>query len=474
MEFPQGEETAPDRDAEERRAWKILGSPYTGRILLVDDDRAFRVSTSALLREEGHRVVEAASGQEGVEALKAGGFDLILLDLRMPGVDGIQIVEVLRRWGEGVPILMISGYGTVETAVKALHTGADDFLTKPVEPDVLTGKVADLLERRPSLENRRDALAGNLVGRSPGMHEVFEAMKKVAPSDATVLILGETGTGKELVARGIHDGSDRANGPFVAVNCASLAEGLLESELFGHVRGAFTGAVRDKPGLFRAAHGGTLFLDEIGDISSSLQHRLLRVLQEKELTPVGDVRPQKVDVRVLAATHRDLREDMSAGRFREDLYYRLDVFRIRIPPLRSRRTDIPLLVEHFLRGKRASPLDAAEGGSGPAWTVSPLAMRLLQSHPWPGNVRELFSVLESARIRAGEAVESRLSIFPPKSGRGLQAPETKTRRAWAAIPSPHLPSRNEKPSWRPWNRPAAFGPKPPACSGWDALLSGGR
>jgi len=362
-----------------------------GRILLVDDDRAFRVSTSTLLREEGYPVVEAADGQEAVEALKGGGFDLILLDLRMPGVDGIQIVEVLRRWGEGIPILMISGYGTVETAVKALHTGADDFLTKPVEPDVLTGKVADLLERRPSLRGGAPTGPATLVGRSGAVQEVLRAMEKVAPTNTTVLVLGETGTGKELVARGIHEASGRASGPFVAVNCASLAEGLLESELFGHVKGAFTGAIRDKPGLFRAAHGGTLFLDEIGDISSGLQHRLLRVLQEKEFIPVGDVKPQKVDVRVLAATHRDLKEAITTGDFRQDLYYRLNVFQIEVPPLRARKTDIPLLVEHFFQTR-------AEATFGRA--VSPLAMRLLQGHSWPGNVRELFSTLESAIIRA--------------------------------------------------------------------------
>jgi two-component system response regulator AtoC len=362
-----------------------------GRILLVDDDRAFRVSTSTLLREEGYPVVEAADGQEAVEALKGGGFDLILLDLRMPGVDGIQLVEVLRRWGEDIPILMISGYGTVETAVKALHTGADDFLTKPVEPDVLTGKVADLLERRPSLRGGTPLGPGTLVGRSGAVREIRRAIENVAPSSTTVLIQGETGTGKELVARGIHDASDRATGPFLAVNCASLAEGLLESELFGHVKGAFTGAVRDKPGLFRAANGGTLFLDEIGDVSLGLQHRLLRVLQEKEFIPVGDVKPQQVDVRVLAATHRDLKEAMGTGGFRQDLYYRLNVFQIEVPPLRARKADIPLLVEHFFQSREEAPLGRA---------VSPLAMRLLQAHPWPGNVRELFSVLESALIRA--------------------------------------------------------------------------
>jgi DNA-binding NtrC family response regulator len=376
-----------------------------GRILLVDDDQAFRVSTSTLLRDEGYPVVEAANGVEAVNALKEGDFDLILLDLRMPDVDGIQIVEVLRRWGEGIPILMISGFGTVETAVKALHTGADDFLTKPVEPDVLVGKVADLLERRPSLREGPGPPGVELVGRSQSMKEVVKAIQKVAPSDATVLIQGETGTGKELVARGIHSASNRTEGPFIAVNCASLAEGLLESELFGHVRGAFTGAVQDKPGLFLAAHRGTLFLDEIGDVTPGLQHRLLRVLQEQEFTPVGSVRPQKVDVRVIAATHRDLQEAIRKGDFREDLYYRLNVFRLEVPPLRVRKSDIPLLVEHFL-GSRT--------GGAVKPNVSPLAMRLLQAHSWPGNVRELFSVLESAAIRAGEGARIEAQHLPPE------------------------------------------------------------
>jgi DNA-binding NtrC family response regulator len=363
------------------------------RILLVDDDQAFRVSTATLLKDEGYRVVEAADGPAAVEALKGDHFDLVLMDLRMPGVDGIQIVEVLRRWGEGIPILMISGFGTVETAVRALHTGADDFLTKPVEPDVLIGKVADLLELRPSLESGSQSRPGGLIGRSSGMRMVFDAMEKVAPSEATVLIQGETGTGKELVARGIHNSSPRAAGPFVAVNCASLAEGLLESELFGHVKGAFTGAVQDKLGLFQVAHEGTLFLDEIGDVSLALQHRLLRVLQEKEFIPVGDVKPRKSDVRVVAATHKDLKAAIEDGSFREDLYYRLNVFRLEIPPLRARTGDIPLLVEHFFRSRFPS-------SAGPV--ISPFGMRLLQAYEWPGNVRQLFSVLESALIRAGE------------------------------------------------------------------------
>ena len=367
----------------------------TARILLVDDDRAFRISTAELLRQDGYEVATAADGQQAVEALRDGRFDLLLLDLRMPGIDGTSLVTALREWGDGIPVLMISGFGTIDTAVHALHAGADDFVTKPVEPAVLSDRVASLLERRPTAQPASDRIPGGLVGRSPAMRMVFEAVRLVAPTDATVLVLGETGTGKELVARSVHQLSARANGPFVPVNCAALPETLLESELFGHVKGSFTGAVRDNPGLFQAAQRGTIFLDEIGDISHATQHRLLRVLQERELRPVGAIRPVDIDVRVIAATNRNLRADVEAGRFREDLFYRLNVFRIELPALREHRTDIPLLVEHALEtmGRRS--------GLTPRPVCSPFAMRMLQAHDWPGNVRELFAALESACIRSG-------------------------------------------------------------------------
>ena len=368
----------------------------TARILLVDDDHVFRVTTAALLRDDGYDVITAAGGQEAVEQLEQRAFDLLILDLRMPGTHGIGVVEALRRWGKDLPILMISGFGTVADAVDALHTGADDFLTKPVEPAVLSDHVARLLEQRPALRLAQPGpAAGALVGRSPAMQSVFDAIRLVGPTDTTVLVTGETGTGKELVARAIHETSPRANGPFVAVNCAALAEGLLESELFGHVRGAFTGAVRDRSGLFQTAHGGTILLDEIGDVSPAMQHRLLRVLQERELTPVGGNDVVKIDVRVIAATNHDLKAEVTAGRFREDLYYRLKVFPIELPPLRDRRGDIPLLVRNRLQSRSGARADGAFG-------CSPFAMRLLQAYSWPGNVRELFAVLESATIRAGD------------------------------------------------------------------------
>ena len=392
----------------------------TGRLLLVDDDRAFRRSTGALLRQDGHEIAEAADASEAVAALKENKFDLILLDLRMPGLDGIRLVETLREWGEAIPILMITGFGSVEAAVQAMQAGADDFLTKPVEPAVLSTRVSELLERRP-VGDLAAANPGGMVGRSPAIRKVFEAVAQVANTDATVLIGGETGTGKELVARAIHDSSSRAEEPFLAVNCASLSEGVLESELFGHLKGAFTGAVRDRPGLFRAATGGTLLLDEIGDMAPAMQHRLLRVLQEKEVTPVGGSRPVTVDVRIIAATNRDLREEVTEGRFREDLFYRLNVFRIDLPALRERRSDLPLLVEHFLR-KRAT----SESHVGVA-TCSPLAMRKIQGYSWPGNVRELFAALESAWIQAAGGRLEAQQLPPEVRAGGGQGPFTLER-----------------------------------------------
>ena len=371
-----------------------MTGPTMRRILVVDDDHAFRLSTAELLRQDGYEVVAAGAAMEALEVLRARRVDLILLDYRMPGLDGIGLVEALRQHGEDVPILMISGFGTVDAAVRALHLGADDFLTKPVEPDVLSARVAELLERRPGSQVAETRHAGGLIGRSQAMQRVLDAVASVAPTDATVLITGETGTGKELVANAVHELSPRHHAPFIAVNCAALAEGVLESELFGHVRGAFTGALKDRRGLFESAGGGTIFLDEIGDVGPAVQQRLLRVLQEREVLPVGSTRAVKVDVRIIAATNRDLSAAITAGRFREDLYYRLNVFRIVLPPLRERRTDIPLLVDATLRRL------AERSGRAPIG-CSPFAMRMLQAYDWPGNVRELLAALESAVIRAG-------------------------------------------------------------------------
>ena len=369
------------------------------RVLVVDDDRAFRLSTAALLRAEGHDVQTAEDGSSAVLALRtaheaAKPLDLVLLDVRMPGLDGLGVVEALRVWGERVPIMMISGVGTVESAVRALHLGADDFLTKPVEPDVLVARVAELLERRPESALHCTANPGGIVGRAPSMAPFFASLRRVAPTDTTVLIQGETGTGKERAARAVHDLSTRRGEPFLAVNCAALSEGVLESELFGHVKGAFTGALRDREGLFEAAGQGTLFLDEIGEISAAMQQRLLRVLQEREVTRVGTSKPVKVQARVVAATHADLKTLVARGRFREDLLYRLAVFPLTLPPLRERREDIPMLTLHALTELRR------RGAERDGLACSPFAMRLLRQFDWPGNVRQLFAVIEAAAIHA--------------------------------------------------------------------------
>jgi DNA-binding NtrC family response regulator len=380
------------------------------RLLVVDDDHAFRLSTAALLRADGHDVDVAPDANGAVEALRARAYDLVLLDLRMPGIDGIQLVETLRIWGESVPVLMISGYGTVESAVRALHLGTDDFLTKPVEPEVLSARVAELLERRPVAVGDDAAVAG-IVGRTAVMRALFASLRRVAAQDTTVLVTGETGTGKELVARAVHDLSPRAAAPFIAVNCAALGEGVLESELFGHVKGAFTSAVRDRAGVFESAHGGTIFLDEVGEMSASAQQRLLRVLQEREVTRVGSSRPVRVDVRVVAATNRNLAELVESLRFRQDLYYRLAVFPLVVPPLRDRRADIPLLVAHAIERLRERVPE------GKSLACSSFAIRLLRNYDWPGNVRELMSMTERAAVDADfRRIEAQ--HLPPEIRRG--------------------------------------------------------
>jgi two-component system response regulator AtoC len=374
--------------------------PDRPRVLLVDDDRVFRLSTAELLTDDGFEVETVEGSGEAFTALGNRDFDAVMLDLRMPGESGLEVVERIRRAGHGVPVLMVSGFGTIDVAVESLHLGADHFVTKPIEPEILTARLHALIRDRPGSVVRESAIPG-MVGRSKAMRAVYDEIRRVASTDSTVLITGETGTGKEVAARAIYSLSPRVDGPFVPVNCAAMAESLLESELFGHVRGAFTGAVRDKKGLFEAAHGGTVFLDEIGDVSLGLQQRLLRVLQEREVRRIGAVKSIKIDVRAVAATARDLLNEVEAGRFREDLYYRIAVFPISLPPLRDRTGDVPLLVERALEriGRRLPDQRRL--------TCSPLAMRLLRSYAWPGNVRQLFSVIESAAIHAdGPRIEA--------------------------------------------------------------------
>ncbi|MDQ3555893.1 MAG: sigma-54 dependent transcriptional regulator, partial [Gemmatimonadota bacterium] len=297
-------------------------SPSTSRILIIDDDRAFRVGTGALLSDAGYDTVAEPGGDAGLERLRREPFDLVLLDLKMEGRTGLSVLEQLRRDGSDVPVLMLTGFATVDTAVQALKLGADDYITKPCDNDVLRSKIRTILARREPVLGEG---AARIVGFGAKMREVLKAIARVAPTESTVLLRGATGTGKELVARAVHEESPRGARPFVAVNCSALAEGVLESELFGHARGAFTGATSDRKGLFEEAHTGTVFLDEIGDVPAGMQARLLRVLQEREVTRVGTSRPVSVDVRVIAATHQDLEALVEQGRFRADLYFRLKV-----------------------------------------------------------------------------------------------------------------------------------------------------
>jgi two-component system NtrC family response regulator len=374
-----------------------MADPF--RILVVDDEPAQRELVGGFLRKHGFEVVEAGGGKEAVARFKQEAFDLVLTDQRMPDLSGLEVLEAVRSTSPETAVVIITAYGTIETAVSAVKAGAADYLTKPLNLDDLLHRVHRVRERqRLVAENRelREALAERhrvegIIGDSGRMQEVLSLVRRVAPSDATVLIRGESGTGKELIARALHHASPRAAGPLVKVNCAALAESLLEAELFGHEKGAFTGAVAGRKGRFELADGGSIFLDEIGDLPPHLQVKLLRVLQEREFERVGSSRPIKVDVRLLAATHRNLEALVREGRFREDLYYRINVVTIMLPPLRERREDLPPLIEHFLR------VFAGKNGK----TVRGLtreAREALLRYDYPGNIRELENLMERAVV----------------------------------------------------------------------------
>jgi two-component system nitrogen regulation response regulator NtrX len=361
-------------------------------ILIVDDEEGIRRSVADILTDEGYTPVLASGGEEALAHLKGGAADLVLLDVAMPGRDGIEVLKQLRETWPDLPVVMMSGHGTIETAVRSTKLGAYDFLEKPLSYDKLLLCVGHGLERSHlAQENRRlrDELARSheLVGESPVMARLKEQIAVAAPTEGWVLITGENGTGKELVARQIHLRSKRAGRPFVAVNCAAIPEELIESELFGHEKGAFTGAIHTKRGRFEVANGGTIFLDEIGDMSLMTQAKILRILQEHRFERVGGTESLEVDVRVIAATNKDLENEMGEGRFREDLYYRLNVIPLQVPPLRDRREDIPLLLDRFMERL------AAESQS-PRKTVTDAAVDCLNAYPWPGNVRELQNLVE--------------------------------------------------------------------------------
>ncbi len=365
------------------------------RILVVDDETAQRDILGGFLRKQGYEVREAASGQAALTLLKAETVDLVLTDVKMPGMSGLDLLREARALNPELPVVVLTAYGTIADAVAAMHDGAVDYLTKPVDLDSVVLRVRKVLEQqRLVTENRalRDALRGRyrvegIVAESGKMQEVLSLVHRVAPSTTTVLLRGESGTGKELIAQAIHYQSGRSAKPLVKVNCAALPETLLESELFGHVKGAFTGAVADRPGRFEAANGGTIFLDEIGDVSSGVQAKLLRVLQEREFERVGSSRTLKVDVRVIAATNQHLEMAVREKRFREDLYFRLNVVPILIPPLRERREDIPPLLDHFLRKYAAENQKGIRG-------LTREARDALLKYDYPGNIRELENLVE--------------------------------------------------------------------------------
>jgi two-component system NtrC family response regulator len=400
------------------------------RILVIDDEPTQLELVGGFLRKQGFEVVAAASGRAAVARFKQEPFDLVLTDQRMPDLSGLDVLEAVRAASPETAVVIMTAYGTIETAVSAVKAGAADYLAKPLNLDELLHRIHQIQDRRRLLtENRelRAALAERhrvegIIGESGAMQEMLSVVRRVAPSDATVLIRGESGTGKELIARALHYASPRAARPLVKVNCAALAESLLEAELFGHEKGAFTGAVTARKGRFELADGGSLFLDEIGDLPAHLQVKLLRVLQEREFERVGSSRPVKVDVRLLAATHRNLEALVREGRFRDDLYYRINVVTIQLPPLRERREDVPLLIDHFLRAFADKNGKSIRG-------LTREAREALLRYDYPGNVRELENLIERAVVLTRDDVID-LTDLPltleaqaaePESGAGLVA-----------------------------------------------------
>jgi len=365
------------------------------RILVVDDEMIVCESCKRILEEEEYEVETVLSGKEAFDKMKVSPFDIVITDLKMPGIDGMEVLRTFRKEYPDSIIIMITGFSTVETAVEAMKLGAFDYIPKPFTPDEVSIVVKKAIEKKSLMAENiylRQELQEkygfhNIVGKSKKMQEIYRVIAKVATTDSTVLIYGQSGTGKELIARAIHFNSPRREKQFVPVDCAVLSENLLESELFGHVRGSFTGAVTTKPGLFEVADGGTVFLDEVGNISLSIQAKLLRVLQEREFTPVGGTKTKKVDIRLIAATNKDLEKMIKEETFREDLYYRLNIVPIYLPALRERQEDIPLLAVHFLK-KYAEEMGKAIKG------FTPEAMEKLMRYSWQGNVRELENVIE--------------------------------------------------------------------------------
>jgi two-component system response regulator PilR (NtrC family) len=374
-----------------------MESGIVEKILIVDDERSMRDVLGIMLKRAGYMVTEAADGEEAIAQINKEIFDLVITDLKMPKVGGLEVLKAVKEVSPETVVLLITAFASTESAVEAMKRGAYDYLTKPFQIDEVQLIIRNALERRRlSTENillkremANQSSFSQIVGQSEAMQKVFEMVKKVADTKSNILICGESGTGKELVARAIHYNSARSQMPFVTVNCSALPEPLLESELFGHMKGSFTGAIANKAGLFEVADGGTIFLDEVGETTPATQVKLLRVIQEREFRRVGGTKDVKVDIRIIAATNKELEKAVAEGSFREDLYYRLDVIPIRLPPLRMRSGDIPLLANHFLE-------QFAKASGKPSPTLTPDALHLLLAHEWRGNVRELENLIERA------------------------------------------------------------------------------
>lgn len=392
--------------------------PLSHALLVVDDDADFRETIVERLRRRGYLVREASDGAAGLAEVEQRQFDVVITDLMMPNLSGLELLEKLKAADVECEVILLTGGATVETAVKAMKLGAYDYLTKPCSLTELETLVEKAIERRRlARENvhlkevlQRSQPQTEMIGESPALKEVWRLIERAGPTDKAILIQGESGTGKELVARALHRRSARSAQPLVAINCAALSETLLESELFGHEKGAFTGAVAVKQGFFEVADGGTLFIDEIGEMPGSLQAKLLRVLEDGSMRRIGSIKERRVDVRLVAATNRNMAEEVKAGRFREDLYYRINVMSLNLPPLRERTGDIPLLVKHFL---------------GPDWQIEPEAVDAIQRYRWPGNVRQLINALERAKILA----DDRLILFddlPPELTAAVSAGDVST------------------------------------------------
>ncbi len=410
-----------------------------GRIVVNDDEVNAAAALETLLRDDGYDVARANDARSGLLVIEKTDPDVVLTDLRMPGMDGLELLAKIKELRPETMVLLMTAYGTVKTAVKAMKLGAEDYLGKPIDVEELEVVLQKTLDRKRLLEETRvlkDRLDHkykfeNLVGESPGMLAVFKTIRQVAPSNSSVLLLGESGTGKELFAQAIHQNSARRNKPFIRVACASLPETLLESELFGHEKGSFTGALYTRAGRFESADGGTLFLDEIGDISPTVQVKLLRFLEEKEFERVGGNRTFKVDVRIVAATHRDLKKKIEDGSFREDLYYRLNVIEIHIPPLRDRDGDIPLVANHFMR-------KYAESNSKDVRDLSDEVLALLLSHSWPGNVRELENAMERAVVLSDEPTLTPIHFPTLRRAAVEDSPHAKSTNGGVSIPGSTL------------------------------------